>query len=161
VSGLRRGQRRLRADLRREFTRPAARAPLIAGAPRLPCVELAERGVDALVVPRADEYLGEYLPPHNERLRWLTGFTGSAGMAVVLADRAAIFVDGRYTVQVRRQVSASRFTYHGLPARAPVDWLVRPAPAGARVLVDPRLCTALRWYEATRERWRPLASSWC
>ena len=67
---------------------------------------LAQRGLDAFCVPRADAYLGEYLPPHNERLLWLTGFSGSAGMAVVLRDRAAVFVDGRYTVQVARQVDA-------------------------------------------------------
>ncbi len=66
--------------------------------------QMAAAGYDALIVPRADEYLGEYLPAHNERLRWVSGFTGSAGAAVVLQDRAAIFVDGRYTVQVRQQL---------------------------------------------------------
>jgi Xaa-Pro aminopeptidase len=81
-------------------------------------------------------------------------------MAVVLADRAAIFVDGRYTVQVRRQVPASRFTYHSIPAEAPSDWLVDQLQPGARVLLDPRLCS-LRWYEDYRERWRPPASTWC
>ncbi len=67
--------------------------------------QMAARGYDALVVPRADEYLGEYIPAHNERLRWVSGFTGSAGTVVVMRDRAAIFVDGRYTVQVRNEVS--------------------------------------------------------
>ena len=57
------------------------------------------------MVPRADEYLGEYIPLHKERLHWISGFTGSAGVALVLADRAAIFVDGRYTVQVRAEVA--------------------------------------------------------
>jgi hypothetical protein len=76
--------------------------------------QMRNGGAQAFCVPRADEYLGEYIPEHNERLRWLTGFTGSAGMAVVLADRAAIFIDGRYTVQVRRQVDAL-----ALPVSAP------------------------------------------
>nr|MBP6481978.1 aminopeptidase P family N-terminal domain-containing protein [Pseudomonadales bacterium] len=62
--------------------------------------QMRQRGLDALIVPRADEYLGEYIPESNERLRWISGFTGSAGVVVVLADAAAIFVDGRYTVQV-------------------------------------------------------------
>lgn len=110
---------------------------------------MAARGIDAFVVPRADEYLGEYIPPHNERLRWLTGFTGSAGMAVVLADRAAIFVDGRYTVQVRRQVSATDYDYRSSVDEPPVEWLASELAAGARVLVDPRMCS-LRWAEDAR-----------
>jgi len=116
--------------------------------------DMARRGVDALVVPRADEYLGEYIPEHNERLRWLTGFTGSAGTAVILADRAALFVDGRYTVQVRRQVCAEDFSFHPLLEEPPATWLAATLDAGARVLVDPRLCT-LRWFEDTT---RSLAS---
>lgn len=110
---------------------------------------LAERGVDALCVPRADEYLGEYIPEHNERLHWLTDFTGSAGMAIVLADRAAIFVDGRYTVQVRRQVDGKLFAYHHLIEEPPAAWLAEELPEGARVMVDPRM-VSLEWYEATR-----------
>ena len=107
---------------------------------------LKEREVDAFLIPRADEYLGEYLPPHNERLHWATGFTGSAGMAVVLPDRAAMFVDGRYTVQVRRQVPASDFSYHHLIDEPPVDWLLSALAPGARVLVDPRT-VSLRWFD--------------
>ncbi|NNF80577.1 MAG: aminopeptidase P family protein, partial [Rhizobiales bacterium] len=61
--------------------------------------ELIVRQLDGFVVPRSDEHQGEYVGPHAERLAWLTGFTGSAGAAVVLADKAAVFVDGRYTVQ--------------------------------------------------------------
>ncbi len=67
---------------------------------------LAQNNIDALLVPHEDEYLGEYVPAHNERLHWLTGFTGSAGAAVVTQDKAAIFVDGRYTVQIARQAPA-------------------------------------------------------
>ncbi len=96
----------------------------------------------ALVVPRADEYLGEYLPEHHERLRWLTGFTGSAGTALILHDRAAIFVDGRYTVQVRQQVPAEFFEFFHLVDQPPLEWLVRQLPSGARVAVDTRLHSA-------------------
>jgi Xaa-Pro aminopeptidase len=118
--------------------------------PRLCAVRelMAQGRYDALIVPRADEYLGEYLPAHNERLRWLTGFTGSAGMAVVLAQRAAIFVDGRYTVQVRNEVSPDLFAYHHLVDEPQAQWLAAQLPAGARVVCDPRL-HSLDWYRAT------------
>lgn len=65
---------------------------------------LISNQLDALLIPHEDEYLGEYIPAHNERLLWATGFTGSAGMAVITRDKAAVFVDGRYVVQVRKQV---------------------------------------------------------
>ncbi|MCY4065080.1 MAG: aminopeptidase P family N-terminal domain-containing protein, partial [Rhodospirillaceae bacterium] len=65
---------------------------------------LAQDGLQGFVVPRADEHQGEYVPPGAERLAWLTGFTGSAGLAIVLAEKAAIFVDGRYTLQVGDQI---------------------------------------------------------
>lgn len=104
--------------------------------------EMARGGYDALIIPRADEHLGEYLPRHNERLCWATGFTGSAGTAVVLADRAAIFVDGRYRVQVRRQVPAALFDYCQLLEEPPLQWLVAELAPGARVVCDPRLHTA-------------------
>jgi Xaa-Pro aminopeptidase len=100
---------------------------------------------DALIIPRADEYLGEYLPEHNERLRWASGFTGSAGAVIVLADSAAIFVDGRYTVQVRNEVDPRLFEYHHLIEDPPVKWLASRLPRGARVACDPRL-HSLRWY---------------
>ena len=82
-----------------------------AGAPRLAALraELKRPGLDGFVVPRADRYQNEYVPPCAERLAWLTGFTGSAGAAIVLADRAVLFVDGRYTVQAREEVDASVF----------------------------------------------------
>ena len=111
---------------------------------------LAERGYDALVVPRADEHLGEYLPAHNERLRWLTGFTGSAGVALVLPEHAAVFVDGRYTVQVRRQVDSTAFSLHHLLEEPPVTWLAQQLSGGARVACDPRL-HSMAWFE-TAER---------
>lgn len=105
---------------------------------------LASRGCDALVIPRADEHLGEYIPAHNERLSWATGFTGSAGMAVILREQAAMFVDGRYTVQVRQQVPAADFSYHHLIKEPPLQWLVGQLQRGDRVAVDPRL-HSLEW----------------
>src|SRR6185312_12091046 len=69
--------------------------------------ELARQGLDGFIVPRADEHLGEYVPEGAERLAWLTGFTGSAGLAAILADRAAVFTDGRYVLQVAAQTDAA------------------------------------------------------
>jgi Xaa-Pro aminopeptidase len=101
--------------------------------------EMKRRDLDALLIPRADEYLGEYLPPHNERLLWATGFTGSAGLAIVLRDSAAIFVDGRYTVQVRQQVCAEHFQILHLVDDPQLPWLVDALAQGSRVAYDPRL----------------------
>ena len=106
---------------------------------------MREAGYDALIIPRADEYLGEYLPEHNERLRWASGFTGSAGTVIVLADSAAIFVDGRYTVQVRNEVDPGLFEYHHLIEDPPLPWLAAELADGSRVACDPRL-HSLRWY---------------
>src|SRR5438477_6145794 len=88
--------------------KPSAVAP---GVPRLAALrkELAKRDLVGFLVPRADEHQGEYVPPRAERLAWLTGFTGSAGLAVVLAEKAAIFVDGRYTLQVKAQTDISLY----------------------------------------------------
>src|ERR1700726_910684 len=72
--------------------------------------QLELRGVDGFVVPRADRFQNEYVPPCAERLAWLTGFTGSAGLAIVLAAPAVLFVDGRYLVQVRDEIDAACFT---------------------------------------------------
>ena len=80
--------------------------------------ELRQRGLDGFIVPRADEHQGEYVPPAPQRLAWLTGFTGSAGLAIVLADRAAMFVDGRYTLQVRAQVDTDAFEIRHLIPRS-------------------------------------------
>ncbi len=72
--------------------------------------ELTHQGLTGFIIPRTDEYQSEYVPACAERLAWLTGFSGSWGMAVVLQSDAAIFVDGRYTVQVREQVDGGAFT---------------------------------------------------
>jgi len=85
--------------------------------------ELGRRGLDGFIVPRADEYQGEYVPPRGQRLAWLTGFTGSAGVAIVLGDRAAIFVDGRYTLQAAEQVDTDLFEIRHLIEEPPPRWL--------------------------------------
>ena len=110
---------------------------------------MTQANYDAFVVPRADEYLGEYIPLHNERLRWISGFTGSAGMALVLRNRAAIFVDGRYTVQVRSQVASDLFEYLHLADAPQADWLATVLPVGSTVACDPRL-HSLQWCEDTK-----------
>jgi Xaa-Pro aminopeptidase len=109
---------------------------------------MAQAGYDALIVPRADEYLGEYIPENKERLRWVSGFTGSAGAALVLQEQAAIFVDGRYTVQVRNEVSAELYTYHHLIEEPQAEWLAAALPCGTTVACDPRL-HSLQWYRKT------------
>ena len=95
--------------------------------------------IDGLLVPRSDEHLGEYVPAAAERLAWLTGFTGSAGLAIVLAERAAIFTDGRYVLQVRREVDGACWEYRHLTDQPPADWLKAVAPGGARIGYDPWL----------------------
>ncbi len=103
--------------------------------------ELAKRQLDALLVPRADCHQGEYVSASAERLRWLTGFSGSAGSAVIGRREAALFVDGRYTVQVRTQADPSIFSFHQLPEQTPAQWLVERLPVGANVGFDPWLHT--------------------
>jgi Xaa-Pro aminopeptidase len=103
--------------------------------------ELLRRGLAGFICPRSDEHQGEYVAPHAERLSWLTGFSGSAGLAIVLADRAAIFVDGRYTIQVRAQVDCSLFEPMHVTEAPPSAWLAARAPRGGRIGFDPRLHT--------------------
>jgi len=101
--------------------------------------ELARRGLDGFVVPVSDEHMSEYVGAYAQRLQWLTGFGGSAGTAVVLQDKAAIFVDGRYTVQVREQVDGKLYEYQSVPQTSPAEWLKANAPEGAKVGYDPWL----------------------
>ena len=110
------------------------------GAKHLPRVRarLEEQGLDGLLVPHEDEHQNEYLPEANDRLAWLTGFTGSAGAAVVLKDRAAVFADGRYTVQVRAQVDAGQFEILDL-VEGGVPAYLEKAPKGAVIGYDARL----------------------
>jgi Xaa-Pro aminopeptidase len=119
------------------------RSERAASAPRLAALraELKRRGLDGFIVPRADRYQNEYVPPCAERLAWLTGFTGSAGAAIVLADRAAIFVDGRYLVQVREEVDSAAFAVEHLVEHPPTAWIEENLPSGAKLGYSPWLHT--------------------
>jgi Xaa-Pro aminopeptidase len=103
--------------------------------------QLAEQKLDGFVVPLTDEHMSEYVGDYAKRLEWLTGFKGSAGAAVVLPRDAAIFVDGRYTLQVRAQVSADHWDYCGVPQTSIAEWLREHVPAGGRIGYDPWLHT--------------------
>ena len=100
--------------------------------------ELKRLDLDGFIVPHSDEHQGEMLPLRSERLAWLTGFNGSAGVAVILKDEAAIFVDGRYTLQVRLQVNDADFEFFHLMNEPPRDWIADHL-AGGRLGYDPWL----------------------
>src|SRR5437764_8003776 len=97
--------------------------------------------LDGFVVPLTDEHMSEYVGSYAQRLAWLTGFKGSAGSAVVLPEEAAIFVDGRYTLQVRQQVSPTEWSYQSVPETSTTQWLEQHAPEGGRIGYDPWLHT--------------------
>src|SRR5438093_138001 len=103
--------------------------------------ELAKRDLAGFIVPRADEHQGEYVPLRAQRLAWISGFTGSAGLAIVLRDRAAIFVDGRYTVQVRAETDPKLFEYRHLIEEPPSEWIATTLKPGERLGYDPWLHT--------------------
>jgi Xaa-Pro aminopeptidase len=103
--------------------------------------ELAKEGLAGYLIPRADEHQGEYVPPRARRLAWISGFTGSAGLAAVLTDAAAIFVDGRYTLQVRDETPGAVFEYHHVTDSPPTDWLRLRLHQGDRLGYDPWLHT--------------------
>jgi Xaa-Pro aminopeptidase len=100
---------------------------------------MAEQGLNALVIPHEDEHQNEYLPPANDRLGWATGFTGSAGAAVIFQDKAAIFVDGRYTLQVRDQVDQAVFEIRDLVDGGVPAYIEAAAAPGQVIGYDPRL----------------------
>jgi Xaa-Pro aminopeptidase len=104
--------------------------------------ELARRGLDGFLVPHADRFQNEYLPPSEERLAWLTGFTGSAGAAIILAESAVLFVDGRYTLQARDQTDPKLFTIEHLVDKPPSAWIESNLKAGQKLGFDPWLHTA-------------------
>jgi Xaa-Pro aminopeptidase len=104
--------------------------------------ELARRKLTGFVIPRADQQQNEYVAPSEERLAWLTGFTGSAGMAIVLTQDAALFVDGRYTLQAAKQVDAKAWSVEPLADPPPENWLVKHLAAGDRLGFDPWLHTS-------------------
>jgi Xaa-Pro aminopeptidase len=101
--------------------------------------ELARQGLDGFLVPRADEHLGEYVPDRADRLRWLTGFSGSAGLAIVLADKAAAFTDGRYVLQMAEQTDPALWERRHITEEPPAEWVVQNAKPGARIGYDPLL----------------------
>ncbi|WP_309610624.1 aminopeptidase P family protein [Sphingomonas sp.] len=101
--------------------------------------QLAEDRLDGFVVPLTDEHMSEYVGSYAQRLEWLTGFKGSAGSAVVLPQEAAIFTDGRYTLQVRSQVSGDDWSYQAVPETSIASWLKEHAPEGGRIGYDPWL----------------------
>jgi Xaa-Pro aminopeptidase len=109
--------------------------------------QLVIDGLDGFVVPLTDEHMSEYVGDYAKRLEWLTGFRGSAGAAAVLASRAAVFVDGRYTLQVQQQVDGARWDYVGVPQSSIAAWLAENAPANARIGYDPWLHTK-GWVES-------------
>jgi Xaa-Pro aminopeptidase len=112
--------------------------------------QLRKDRLDGFVVPISDEHMSEYVGEYAQRLGWLTGFGGSAGSAVVLSEEAAIFTDGRYTLQVREQVDGRHWQYVGVPQTSIADWLKEHAPEGARIGFDPWVHTR-GWVEsATR-----------
>jgi Xaa-Pro aminopeptidase len=106
--------------------------------------------LDGFVVPLTDEHMSEYVGSYAQRLAWLTGFQGSAGSAVVLPEEAAIFVDGRYTLQVKDQVDGNHWSYQSIPETSIADWLKAHAPDGGRIGYDPWLHTK-DWVVKARE----------
>ena len=112
--------------------------------------QLARDRLDGFVVPLTDEHMSEYVGAYAQRLAWLTGFQGSAGTAVVMSQEAAIFTDGRYTLQVRQQVDGRDWAYIAVPQTSVAGWLGDHAPQGARIGYDPWLHTRAWVAEATR-----------
>ena len=110
-------------------------------APRVKALRarLAKRKLDGLIVPREDEFQGEYVPAANERLKWISGFGGSAGTAIVLTRKAALFVDGRYILQAPKQTDTKLFTIVDIMQTAPSLWLAANAKKGMEIGIDPRL----------------------
>ncbi len=104
--------------------------------------QLKRDALDGFVVPLTDEHMSEYVGAYAQRLAWLTGFKGSAGSAVVLPEEAAIFTDGRYTIQVRQQVDGKTWSYQSVPDTSAAQWLREHAPKGAKIGFDPWLHTA-------------------
>jgi len=114
--------------------------------------EMARQGLDGFIVPHTDEFQNEYLPPSAERLAWITGFTGSAGVAVVLKNKAAAFTDGRYTIQIGAQVDSSLFDIRHISDEPPKDWIAEHLGQGGRLGYDPWLHT-----EHSLATWRKAA----
>lgn len=106
--------------------------------------QLNERSLDGFIQPMTDPFMGEYVPACYQRLPWLTGFTGSAGSVVVLADKAAVFSDGRYTLQLQQEVDAADYTCLDSSEVSPEQWVVNESGEGAKIGYDPWLFTSGR-----------------
>src|SRR5438309_12104100 len=117
------------------------RAERAASGPRLAALrtELARRGLTGFIVPRSDRHQNEYVPASEQRLAWLTGFNGSAGLGLVLPDRAVLFTDGRYMLQVRKQVDTSVFAIEHMVDNPVHAWIAANLPAGIKLGYDPWL----------------------
>lgn len=122
----------------------AAKSTPETGKPRLKALraELDRNGVDGFLIPRSDAHMGEYVIERDQRLAWLTSFTGSAGYCAVTQTDAAVFVDGRYTLQAADQVDTDAFEIRNIPKDTLVDWLNEKLPANAKFAYDPWLHTA-------------------
>src|SRR5215204_6118059 len=120
------------------------RSDKAAGAPRVAALraELAKRRLTSFLVPRTDRHQNEYVPASEQRLAWLTGFNGSAGTALVLPDRAILFTDGRYMLQVREQVDTSVFEIEHMVENPVHAWIEANLSAGTKLGYDPWLITA-------------------
>ena len=112
--------------------------------------QMQKDGLDGFVVPICDEHMSEYVGEYAQRLSWLTGFGGSAGSAIVLKDKAAMFIDGRYVVQVRDQVDGNLYEYVNIKDQKPHEWLAGHAPKGGTIGYDAWLHTR-DWVETTRK----------
>jgi Xaa-Pro aminopeptidase len=131
----------LRAELAQHL--PSGERPSGATAARVGALraELARRGVHGFLIPRADEHQGEYVPARARRLAWLAGFSGSAGVAIVLPEAAAIFVDGRYTLQAEAEVDGALFLRRHLVEQPPSEWVAGTLKPGQILAYDPWLHT--------------------
>ena len=103
--------------------------------------QMAVQGLDGFLIPMADQYQNEYVPPQAQRITWLTGFTGSAGMVVVLKDKAAAFTDGRYTLQIAAQVDGNLYECRHITETPPDSWIAENLPDAAKLGVDSWLFT--------------------
>ena len=115
---------------------------------------LSTNKLDAYIIPHDDEYLSEYVPPENERLEWISGFTGSAGYSIITQDKAAIFVDGRYTVQVKDQVDSTIFNILNIPNDSWIVWLVKNCKTQSKIGYDSRLFR-VNWKKQFKKQLNP------
>ncbi|WP_261816290.1 aminopeptidase P family protein [Vibrio gallicus] len=112
---------------------------------------LQQSNLDAFIIPHEDEFLGEYVPEHHERLYWISNFTGSAGATVITKDKAAIFVDGRYTVQVTKQTPESIFEYQHLIETPPLEWALSKLKQGSKIGFDPKMHSGA-WFNRAQQK---------